>query len=382
MLDIDSLTNMQLLNTLFEYSFNSIAITDAQLELPGPKFVYVNPAFVEKTGYTFEELKDKTPRILQGEDTNKDVLKELKDKCKKGEFFQGSTINYRKDGSSYYVEWNISPIKDEKGNITHYISIQKDISTEVEYKKVLEEKVKHQEKELELKDTIVSQNTRLALMGEMIDSVAHQWKQPLNIMNLQTQMLSFDFKSGKMNKEYINKYINNIEDQIMHMNETLNEFRNFLRPNKQKEDFEIQDTINSVDALVKNELVTYNIELKYNIQDNFVINGFKNEFKHILLNLINNSKDAFIQNNIKNRNILIETHSLDTTNKIIYKDNAGGIPDDIKDKIFEINFTTKEQLNGTGMGLYMCKKILQNHNAEIYIDSFKNSTIFQIDIKK
>lgn len=138
MLHLDILPQDDILEVLFEHSFNSIAITDANLELPGPKFVYVNPAFTKKTGYTHEELEGKTPRILQGEETDRALLKELKAKCKKGEFFQGSTVNYRKDGTKYYVEWNISPIKNTQGEITHYISMQKDITKEIEYKTLLE----------------------------------------------------------------------------------------------------------------------------------------------------------------------------------------------------------------------------------------------------
>jgi len=138
-LNLDTLLQEDILKVLFEHSYNSIAITDANLDLPGPKFVYVNPAFTQKTGYTLEELENQTPRILQGEETNRELLKKLKAKCQKGEFFQGSTVNYKKDGTKYYVEWNISPIRDKTGEITHYISMQKDITKEVEYKRLLEE---------------------------------------------------------------------------------------------------------------------------------------------------------------------------------------------------------------------------------------------------
>ncbi|MBN2825769.1 MAG: PAS domain S-box protein [Campylobacterales bacterium] len=139
MLKLNALLKEDMLKILFEHSYNSIAITDANLELPGPKFVYVNPAFTKKTGYTLEEIEDKTPRILQGEETDRELLDKLKSKCQKGEFFQGSTVNYKKDGTKYHVEWNISPIRDTDGKITHFISMQKDITKEVEYKKLLED---------------------------------------------------------------------------------------------------------------------------------------------------------------------------------------------------------------------------------------------------
>jgi len=133
--DIDS---QLLLKAIFENSYNPIIITDAQLELPGPRFLYVNKAFTDMTGYTFEEIKGKTPRILQGKESSKEVLKELKEKLKKGEHFTGKTINYKKDNTKYHLEWNISPVKDTQGNIIQYIAIQRDITIEQDYLNLLD----------------------------------------------------------------------------------------------------------------------------------------------------------------------------------------------------------------------------------------------------
>lgn len=363
MLDFESILHNDLLKTLFENSYNSIAITDAQLDLPGPKFLYVNPAFTNKTGYTMDDLKDQTPRILQGEETNKEILKELKDKCRKGEFFHGSTVNYRKDGTKYHVEWNISPIKDEKGNITHYISMQRDVTAEVEYKEVLEEKIEQQ--------------TRLAMMGEMIDSIAHQWKQPLNIINMYSELLIYAYEDKKLDLTYIEEYQDKVKNQVKHMNDTLNEFRDFLRPNKSKKYFKISVLLESIKVLLKDELNKYNIKLISKIKNDLELYGIENEFKHVIINLINNSKDAFLQNNIQNREIKIEVSSVNN-GELIYMDNAGGIPQGILERIFDMNFTTKEQLNGSGIGLYMSKKILNKHGAKIYVESKDSNTTFII----
>lgn len=127
--DID---NEVLLQTIFENSYNFILITDANLDLPGPKIVYANHAFLKNSGYALEELQNTTPRILQGEETDRRVLNDLKEKCKKGEHFVGGTVNYRKDGSKYHVQWNITPIKNKEGKITHYISVQQNVSELVE----------------------------------------------------------------------------------------------------------------------------------------------------------------------------------------------------------------------------------------------------------
>ncbi|MGM0520114.1 MAG: sensor domain-containing diguanylate cyclase [Campylobacterota bacterium] len=129
---IDGLDDRTILEGIFRNSYNSIIITDANLELPGPKIVYVNKSFTKNTGYSLDEIYGKTPRILQGERTDRKILDELKQKCKNGEDFAGSSINYTKSGRPYYVQWNVSPIKSSQGKITHYLSIQRNITNEIE----------------------------------------------------------------------------------------------------------------------------------------------------------------------------------------------------------------------------------------------------------
>ncbi|SFC48283.1 PAS domain S-box-containing protein/diguanylate cyclase (GGDEF) domain-containing protein [Marinospirillum celere] len=107
---------------------NPVLVTDARLEEPGPRILYINQAFTRMTGYQWQDLEGKTPRILQGRRTDRQELARLSETLKQGREFKGSNVNYRKDGSPYLVEWNISPVKDEIGQITHFISIQRDIS--------------------------------------------------------------------------------------------------------------------------------------------------------------------------------------------------------------------------------------------------------------
>jgi PAS domain S-box-containing protein len=120
--------NLRLLNSAVVQTKESILVTDAQLELPGPKIIFVNPAFTQMTGYTAEEVIGKTPRILQGPRTDKAVLHRLRQNLKNGEVFKGEAINYRKDGTEYIQEWQITPLHDAGGNITHYVAIQRDIT--------------------------------------------------------------------------------------------------------------------------------------------------------------------------------------------------------------------------------------------------------------
>ncbi|KIM11274.1 MAG: hypothetical protein KU37_06430 [Sulfuricurvum sp. PC08-66] len=128
---IDALT-LEDFFTAFENSYNAIVITTPYLEAPHPQFLYVNSAFTRMTGYTLDELKGQSPRILQGEQTDHDTLARLKVTLQKGEFFEGSTVNYTKEGKPYYVEWNISPIYDSNHQLRYYLSIQRNISDSVE----------------------------------------------------------------------------------------------------------------------------------------------------------------------------------------------------------------------------------------------------------
>jgi PAS domain S-box-containing protein len=119
---------LRLLQTVLEQSTESVVITTAQLDLPGPQIVYVNPAFTRMTGYTLEEVLGKTPRILQGPSTDRSVLNRLRQDCAAGKVFQGKAINYRKDGSEFYLEWSIGPVWNERGEITHFIATQRDVT--------------------------------------------------------------------------------------------------------------------------------------------------------------------------------------------------------------------------------------------------------------
>jgi PAS domain S-box-containing protein len=119
---------LRLVNSAMQQTRESIMITDAELDLPGPRIIFVNPAFTRMTGYMAEETIGKTPRILQGPNTDKAILRRLRQKLKCGEFFEGETINYRKDGTEYLQEWKVSPLRDDSENITHYLAVQRDIT--------------------------------------------------------------------------------------------------------------------------------------------------------------------------------------------------------------------------------------------------------------
>ena len=245
-----------------------------------------------------------------------------------------------------------------------------------EYKNQLELKVEEEIKKREEKEKMLLQQSKLAAMGEMMDAVAHQWKQPINIINMQVDMINYDYEDGLVDDNYINDFQSKVSSQVKHMTSTLNEFRSFFRPNKEAAQFNIKEMIEKVLLLVKDEFIKNRITISINDSGNFDLDGIENEFKHLILNIINNSKDAFNDNNTKDRKIQINILNNEKNKTIEIIDNAGGIPENVIEDIFKANVTTKEEGKGTGIGLYMSSQIAQKHNGQLNVSNVENGAKF------
>ena len=248
---------------------------------------------------------------------------------------------------------------------------------------LLKKQVTKQISELRNKDTIILQQSKHAAMGELIANIAHQWRQPL--ANLNGLILNFDYynENNKLNKETISNYINQIEELSLHMSNTIEDFSNFFSPQKEKKIFKINTMIEDIKNLLKFSFIKNNIKLLILEDKDITIETYYAELLQILLIIINNSKDAFIQNNIQNPQILINVE--ESTENIIIKieDNAGGIPFEIVDRIFEPYFTTKDKFHGTGLGLHIVKTLLENSlNGNIEVVNTKKGAKFTIKLKK
>ncbi|QDF28453.1 sensor histidine kinase [Halarcobacter anaerophilus] len=246
-----------------------------------------------------------------------------------------------------------------------------------EYKNNLEKKVEEEIKKREEKEKMLIEQSKFAAMGEMIDAIAHQWAQPLGILNLKLSMLDFDFQSSKIDEEYIKEFQEKATDIIEHMNTTLNEFRTFFRPNKEQKYFNVKEMIEKVFLFVKDEFIKFKIHTKLEILDDFELMGIENEFKHIILNIINNSKDAFVEKNLENREIFIKVYEENDEKIIEISDNAGGIDKSIINDIFKANFTTKKD-KGSGIGLYMSYQIAKKNNTELTAKNIENGALFTL----
>ena len=248
------------------------------------------------------------------------------------------------------------------------------------YKTQLEEKVQEEIKKRKAQESLLFEQSRLAMIAEMIDAIAHQWKQPLNLIWLRVGILSQKIKKkGVIEKDDFDKFKQHSSAQINHLIDTLNNFRDFFKPNQEEETFSLLHSIKSVLALIHDELTLNSIDLFIEDDEDFSIYGNKNEFKHILLNLISNSKHAFIKNNIQNRKITITINA--ETKTMTYQDNAGGIEPSVLETLFDKHITTKQE-EGSGMGLYMSQQIAHKHHGELHASNTKDGAVFTFSLKE
>jgi len=246
-----------------------------------------------------------------------------------------------------------------------------------DYKNNLEIKVKEEIKARREREKVLIQQSKLAAMGEMIGAIAHQWRQPLNELTIRIQKLKYNFAKDEINEEFIKNFIEKNKKTIDFMSHTIDDFRNFFRIDKQKILFGVRAAIEEILNIQNAQLKNHNIEV-FIKGDEFQYKGFKSEFQQVVMNIISNSKDAFVTKKIPNPQINIEINN----NKIFIEDNAGGIAEEILDRVFEPYFTTKQQGEGTGMGLYMSKMIIEdNMKGKISIKNRNKGTLVSINLK-
>jgi len=218
-------------------------------------------------------------------------------------------------------------------------------------------------------------------MGEMISMIAHQWRQPLSVLGTIVQNIHLRYSLGKLDKDYLEKQRLLSNGLTEKMSATIDDFRNFFKPNKERKDFSIKDTIKKTIFLIDDSFRSHSINIENETFDDVIVNGFGNELSQVLLNILTNSKDAFIENKIEAPHIQIQTKQIQTHIRILISDNAGGIRKSIINKIFEPYFTTKSTHNGTGLGLYMSKIIIEeNMKGELKVKNIENGVEFSIYI--
>ena len=235
--------------------------------------------------------------------------------------------------------------------------------------------------ELRKKDEILMQQSRQAALGEMIGNIAHQWRQPLNAVGLLVQDIALCYEYDNFSKEYLDSSTKKIMKLIRHMSQTIDDFRNFFTPEKEKVQFDLGKTVAKTLALVEGSLSDKGIRIQTSAQDAPVLTGYPSEFSQVLLNILNNAKDAFSGRTIDDPFVSVRVFTENGRAVVTIADNAGGIPEEIIGRIFEPYFTTKEQGKGTGIGLYMSKNIVEKTmNGSLTVRNTLLGAEFRIEV--
>ncbi len=233
------------------------------------------------------------------------------------------------------------------------------------------------------KDRLMFFQGRLAQVGEMIALIVHQWKQPLNNLSLINQSLAFKHRSGKLDTEAMEQIVADSQKQIDTLVRISEELKSFFRQEKEKRRFLLNDTICHVVELLQPALENASITLEQNCEQKVWIEGYPNEFAQAIMNIINNAKDALTTSDTLIRKISVQLEEDDRYVVLTIQDNAGGIPHEIIDKIFDPYFTTKKEKEGTGLGLYLSRMIIENYmGGKINVYNDTQGAVFEIVFEK
>jgi signal transduction histidine kinase len=226
--------------------------------------------------------------------------------------------------------------------------------------------------------------SRQAAMGEMIGNIAHQWRQPLNSLGLLLQQLELFHASGKFDATFLATSVNKGRGIIQHMSQTIDDFRNFFRPEKEPKPFQLKEAIDATLELINDSFMSQQIQIDCQIQElSLEAIGYPNEFSQALLNILLNAKDVLLERQIERPQITITAHATATHGIITIGDNGGGIAPEIIDRIFDPYFTTKGPQQGTGLGLYMAKMIIEkNMRGRLSVRNGSNGAEFCVEINR
>ena len=276
----------------------------------------------------------------------------------------------------------IRGIEKENVLLLHMNNITKVL--ELEYaNSSLKGKVKDVLSENEVKTHLLIQQSKLATTGELIENIIHQWKQPLNALGALLGSIQLRHTLRPMSTEEMDKEMLQATKLINIMSTTMDDFRNFFKQDKQKSSFKISECMGDVMLILGDLMIAENIEVLDKIDPELTVEGFKNEFSQVLLNIISNAKDAFIERQSEIRRIELETSMTDEKIVLCIRDTAGGIADKDLIKVFDSHFTTKEKHEGTGIGLHMSKLIIENDmNGTISALNHKEGAQFVLTFPK
>lgn len=361
---------------------------------PATNSIYFAPRWKEMLGYEDHEIQnvfeewftrihpEDKPRVTQDIEAHftgktQYYVNEHRLRCKDGSYkwilARGKAL-FNEKNEPYKMTGFHTDITERKRLEDQLCSLSKSLSVEVQEGISKQTKLNHTNAELEKqlkmeiekrreKEEILLNQTRQAAMGEMISMIAHQWRQPLAVIGMIADNISLDLQLDTLNNSQLEESLKNIGTQVQYLSQTIDDFRQFFLPNKNKEKLLLQDCLESAFQIIGKSLLSHNIEVIKNYEDVSTIALYKNELVQVFINLLKNSQDAFLEKKNHNHQINVQTKEYETYIEVLIEDNAGGIPKEVQNQIFQPYFTTKSKKNGTGLGLYMSKTIIEEHSC-------------------
>lgn len=270
--------------------------------------------------------------------------------------------------------------KDDKKISDLNKSLESKLEELDDFNKTLHNKVKIEVEKQREKEKLLIQQSKLAALGEMIGNIAHQWRQPISAVSTIMMNIKWTAISKGVPKDFIDDKIKEANEQLNYMSQTIDDFRNFFKPDKQKENFDVKIETQKAYKIVEATLKNSHIDLQIFTSSVYKVYGYPNEFSQVILNLLSNAKDVIIEREIKEPRIEINLYQNKNNIYCEISDNAGGIKEENMQKVFEPYFTTKDS-NGTGIGLYIAKEIIEKHmNGKLQIKNTKLGAKFIIMI--
>jgi PAS domain S-box-containing protein len=401
---------------LLENAYNLKIVADYALNweywrLPDDSFLYMSPSVHELTGYTVEEFtsdRGLIHRVVHPEDREQFRLHthqlgpsgqilpiEMRIRHKYGEVRWVAHVCqqvFTPEGLPWGWRASNQDITARKMMEQELFEQTETLENEIakreaaqanleELNSSLEKRISLAVADLRLKDQTLIQQGRLAAMGEMINNIAHQWRQPLNNIGLIVQNLQFSFEAGTITHEEMQQDIGIAMDVIMHMSRTIDDFRNFFREDKQKGGFLVGKTVHRALEFVTAALSDHDIQVELEDDESVTATGYQNEYAQVLLNILSNSREACIERRVSAPRIQIRVTSENGRSVVYIRDNCGGIGDDVMPKIFDPYFTTRPPDKGTGIGLYMSKVIIeQNMGGSLSANNVDGGVEFRIEV--
>ncbi|MBZ7988136.1 PAS domain-containing sensor histidine kinase [Campylobacter canadensis] len=357
---------------------------------------FVNDEFCKLCGYTKEELIGKNHNIIRHPDTPQSDFKKLWDTILSKKVHKGIVKNKAKNGKAFWAQTTIIPIifNDE---IMEFIAIRHDVTelfiTKDKLEKLnnnLSKEVQKQTKKLQTlnnnlikkvkeevqknakQQNIIFMQNRQVILGQMLENIAHQWRQPLNELSMNLFLL-------QQNND--KKYYKQAQKLILNMSQTINDFNDFIKVKENKEKTKVVFLIKKALQITYQSLKKNNIKLIFDIKQcnlNLSIEAYANELIQVFLNLINNAKDALEQSNKNDKYLKIVLKNNKQNITLSFFDNATGVDENIINDIFDPYFTTKHKSKGVGLGLFICKQILNKISATLNCYNHKDGACFEI----